>query len=238
MPDFASNFTNCVLPLEKGAAAFYINIDNPMTACNYRAEKDNASGQQKVVFMLSTCHQPAMESVPWKNVQKPRVIRYYNIHMGGVDRVDQQLHGFRTLRKSYKWYKKFGFRLMMQMTLNAHKVFQKSTEFTMNRHSFIHEIIATLITLRPSEQKREPIHDDTFHHLSGRHFISVERNPLEAKDQRPTKRCRECYASGIRTKNGSAIKKIYVCRACPSESSLHPETCFEIYHTKLNYDEV
>ena len=59
VPDFASNFTNCVLPLEKGAAAFYINIDNPMTACNYRAEKDNASGQQKVVFILSTCHQPA-----------------------------------------------------------------------------------------------------------------------------------------------------------------------------------
>ena len=36
----------------------------------------------------------------------------------------------------------------MQVTLNAHKVFQKTTESAMNLHSFIHEIIATLITLR------------------------------------------------------------------------------------------
>ena len=115
-----------------------------MTACKYRADKDKASGQQKIVFMLSTCHQPAMESIPGKNAQNPKVIRDYNIHMEGVDCVDQQLHGFHTLRKSYKWYKKLAFKLMMQMTLNAHKVFQKSTESTMNFLSFIHEIIATL----------------------------------------------------------------------------------------------
>ena len=82
--------------------------------------------------MLSTCHQPAMESILGKNVQKPKVIRDYNIHMGGVDHVHQQLSGFHTLRKSYKWYKKLAFKLMMQVTLNAHKVFQKSTEYSMN----------------------------------------------------------------------------------------------------------
>ena len=209
-----------------------------MTACKYRADKDKASGQQKIVFMLSTCHQPAMESIPGKNAQNPKVIRDYNIHMGGVDCVDQQLHGFHTLRKSYKWYKKLAFKLIMQMTLNAHKVFQKSTESTMNFHSFIHEIIATLITLRPSEQEREPIPDDTFHHSSGRHFILVKKAPPEAKDQRPTKRCRVCYARGIHTKNSSAIKTTYVCKACPCEPVLHPETCFEIYHTKLNYNKI
>ena len=76
------------------------------------------------------------------------MIRDYNIHMGGVDRVDQQLHRFHTLRKSYKWYKKLAFRILMQVKLNAHKVFQKTTESAVNLHSFIHEIIATLITLR------------------------------------------------------------------------------------------
>ena len=222
----------------KGAAVFYINTDNPMTACKYRANKDKASGQQKVAFMLSTCHQPVMESVPGKNLQKPKLIRDYDIHMRGVDRVDQQLRGFHIIRKSYKWYKKLAFRLMMQMTLNAHKVFQKSTKSTLNLHSFIHEIIATLIALHPSKQECEPIPDDTFHHLSGRHFILVKKAPPEAKDQRPTKRCRVCYVRGIPTKNGSAIKTVYVCQACPSEPSLHPETCFEISHTKLSYDEV
>ena len=108
----------------------------------------------------------------------------------------------------------------------------------MNLHSFIYKMIVTLITSLPSDQVREPIPDDTFHHLSGRHFILVKKAPPKAKDQCPTKRCRVCYAHRIRTKNGSAIKTIYVCKACPSEPGLHPETCFEIYHTKLNYDEV
>ena len=87
------------------------------------------------------------------------------------------------------------------------------------------------------EQEREPIPDDTFHRLSGRHFIFVvKKGPPEAKDQRPKKRCRLCYSRGICTKNGSALKTIYGRKACPSEPDLHPETCFEIYHTKLNYD--
>ena len=163
-----------------------------MTACKCRADKNKASGQQKFVFMLSTCHQPAIESVPRKNVQKLKVIRDYNIYMGGVDCMDQQLHGFHTLRKSYKWYKNLAFRLTMQMTLNAHKVFQKSTESTMYLHSFIHKIIATLITLHPSEQEHEPTPDDTFHRLSGWHFILVKKTPHKAKEQCPTKRCRVC----------------------------------------------
>ena len=95
-----------------------------------------------------------------------------------------------------------------------------------------------MITLRPSEQEHEPIPDYTFHRLSGRHFIPVKKSPPEAKDQHPTKWYIVCYACGVCTKNGSAIKTMYVCKACPSEYGLHPETCFEIYHTKLNYDEV
>ena len=66
-----------------------------------------------------------MEDVPKKNIQKPKVVKDYKMHMGGVDRVDQQLQGFHTLRKFFKWYKKLAFRLMIQMTLNAYKVFLK-----------------------------------------------------------------------------------------------------------------
>ena len=66
------------------------------------------------------------------------------------------------------------------MTLNNHKEFQKSTESTMSFHSFIQEIITTLITSCPSEQERQPIPDDTFYCLSGRHFISVKKIPPEA----------------------------------------------------------
>ena len=61
--------------------------------------------------MLLTAH-PAEMNATGKNdregtaVHKPTMIRAYNLHMGGVDRVDQQLHSIHLLRKSYKWYKK------------------------------------------------------------------------------------------------------------------------------------
>ena len=79
--------------LEKGTAAFYTNRDSIMIACKYRANKDKANGKEKLVYMLTTSHQPEMIEVPEKGA-KPSVVRAYNVHMGGVDRVDQQLHGF------------------------------------------------------------------------------------------------------------------------------------------------
>ena len=33
---------------------------------------------------------------------KPAILRSYNQHMGGVDHVDQQLHGIHILQKYYK----------------------------------------------------------------------------------------------------------------------------------------
>ena len=47
-----------------------------------------------MVFMLSTCHQPDMQEVGkdrnGNEIFKPTIIRDYNIHMGGVDRVDYE----------------------------------------------------------------------------------------------------------------------------------------------------
>ena len=42
-------------------------------------------------------------------VRKPEAIVYYNTNMGGVDRMDQQLHGIQLLKKTYKWYQKIFF---------------------------------------------------------------------------------------------------------------------------------
>ena len=57
--------------LEKGQATFYVNTKHPMVACKCRANKDKANGKQKVVYMLSTCHQPTMEDAPKQIIQKP-----------------------------------------------------------------------------------------------------------------------------------------------------------------------
>ena len=42
-------------------------------------------------------------------VKKPGAIVCYNANMGGIDRMDQQLHGIQMLRKTFKWYQKIFF---------------------------------------------------------------------------------------------------------------------------------
>ena len=43
--------------LEKGTSAFCKVSDKPIMACKYYSHKDKANNQQKVVYMLSICHQ-------------------------------------------------------------------------------------------------------------------------------------------------------------------------------------
>ena len=84
--------------LEKGEAAF-MKGEN-MLACKYRAMKNKANNQPKVVYMLSTAHPSTIVKTRKTDrdgnmVMKPRLITEYNLHMGGVDRVD--LHSIQAL---------------------------------------------------------------------------------------------------------------------------------------------
>ena len=91
--------------LEKGKAAFTHQETDPMIVMKYRATKDKANGKSKGIHMLSTYHQPVMDRVGAsanREVSKPLAIIAYNRHMGGVDRVDQQLHSLRALQNAYK----------------------------------------------------------------------------------------------------------------------------------------
>ena len=78
----------------------------------YRAKRDSARGQPKVVYVLSTSHGAAMKNTNRVDtdgnvIQKQTSIIDYNHNMGGVDLVDQQLDSLDVLRKSYKWYKSY-----------------------------------------------------------------------------------------------------------------------------------
>ena len=168
---------------------------------------------------------------------KPSMVKDYNSHMGGVDKVDQQLHGLHTLRKSYKWYKKLAFHLISQVALNAHKVYQMETGSTDTFLDFLQSVIASLVIVRPDAPVPVPIADDSIARLTGRHFPSLKAPTEGAKDKRPTKKCRVCYAKGKRSDKGHVLKTVYVCRFCPSEPGLHPETCFEQYHTLVDYSQ-
>ena len=162
------------------------------------------------------------------------MIRAYNVHMGGVDRVDQQLHSIHLLRKSYKWYKKLVLHLISQVILNGHKIFQKHTGYTGDFLSFLHIIITELLLSTPKLNLNKNIHiPDTILRLTGQHFPEQRKADENAKDKRPSKKCRVCYAKGFRSNKGQPLKTVYICKSCPSQPGLHVDGCFEIYHNFL-----
>ena len=146
--------------LEKGEAAFFRSTTEPrIVSCKYRTTKDKAGKQLKIVYMLSTIHAPNMTETNRKDregnsIMKPSMITLYSMHMGGVDKVDQQFHGLHTSRKTYKWYKKLAFRLISQMILNSHKLYifhaGKTTPFL----DYLHDVIAALVMQKPLAENR------------------------------------------------------------------------------------
>ena len=208
-----------------------------MIAVKYRSLKDKANKQPKVVFMLSTCHDAITKNTGKIDHHsgnahiKPLMTMEYNKHMGGVDRVDQQLNSLKVLRKSFKWHKKLVFRLFSQVILNAHKVYQKVTgKNNVTFLKFLRELIVALVTQTENTNANARTLDETCTYLTGRHFISVRKPLPGVSDQRPSKQCKVCYACKKTTDEGKPLKTVYICRFCPSEPGLHPE-CFEVYHS-------
>ena len=121
------------------------------------------------------------------DVIKPLAVRLYNLFMGGVDRVDQQLHGIHALRKTYKWYKKLAVRLIMQAALNAHKVFQYTTgKVEVDFLKYLHDVIALLVTITPRMIHDIPL-DGTVQRLTGRHFPEQKKHNAGDSGKRPAK---------------------------------------------------
>ena len=120
------------------------------------------------------------------------------------------------------------------MILNAHKTFLHETgKSKIAFLDFLQDTISSLVLINPAIPNNQ-ILDDTISRLTDRHFPSLKVASPDAKDKRPTKRCRECYARGKLSTKCQPLKTTYVCRFCPSKSGLHPDTCFEEYHTKVN----
>ena len=93
--------------------------------------------------------------------RKPALIREYNLHMGGVDPVDQQLHNVSPLRKVYTWYKKLAFRINMQMILNTQKIYVGYTGAKMPFQNFLKTVIKSWITVERDPQPEHIVLDET-----------------------------------------------------------------------------
>lgn len=129
--------------LQKGEMVHYESDDRNMMVVKYREASDRASGQPKVVHMLSTIHDTSKKNTGRQTrgdntpIIKPSCVFDYNKFMGGVDLTDQAL-GLGSLcpmRKTLKWYQKIFIRLLLQMILNAHKVYKKHLNAAASKHT-------------------------------------------------------------------------------------------------------
>jgi len=112
----------------RGESKFAVSSSGVL-AIKYRAQQDKANKQPKVVCLLSTDHANKVAASSKKDkdgnvLMKPTAVLDYNRSMGGVDLLDQQLESLKMNRKSYKWYKKLFFRLLLQCLLSAHKLYK------------------------------------------------------------------------------------------------------------------
>ena len=93
--------------MPKGSAA--CKYHQQILVMKYRAAQNKAPSKPKIVHVISTKHGSRMQNTTRRDaegniVQKPKAILYYNRKMGGVDTMDQQLHGIQMMRKTSKWY--------------------------------------------------------------------------------------------------------------------------------------
>ena len=101
-------------------------------------------------------------------VRKLQVVHHYNRYMGGVDRNDEMIANYISVRKSMKWTKKVAFHSIEEAVLNAYLLNKKSDN--RKRHlKFKLDTISALLSAGGTEIAA-PTADDR---LSGRHFPEV-----------------------------------------------------------------
>ena len=117
-----------------------------------------------------------MERVkPNSDVLKPIAIKSCNQHMGGVDRVDQQLHSLLVLRKTYKWYRKLAFRLNLQIIFNVYKIYVQRTNSSISFIDYVLDVVKMLAsnTENVPDNIRRPVNED-YLRLNGCHFPVIK----------------------------------------------------------------
>lgn len=193
---------------------------------------------KRAVHMLSTKHKGSAAHMTdvqsrWPNkppTPKPHVIIDYTKHMGGVDRGDHFVSSYQFMRRTKKWYRKLFFWLLEIAIINSYilyKVVQTQSNHTPLTHfayrkSLVRELVKEKVAQRPKSTRKRgrPAQGPPEERLHGRHFM--QRRPRST-------RCIVCHKKGLRKET------VYFCKTCTDQPNLHPEDCFELYHTLAKY---
>uniref|UniRef100_A0A1I8H3C2 DDE_Tnp_1_7 domain-containing protein n=1 Tax=Macrostomum lignano TaxID=282301 RepID=A0A1I8H3C2_9PLAT len=158
---------------------------------------DRKASGTKVVYLLDTSMPAACTDVrrvrrggQVDQIPKPTAVIQYNRNMGGVDRLDASVHLYHPNRKSYKWFQKVAFHLILTLVRNAWTLYKKCGG-TAKFLTFLENSIKTLIRdsgpgrARPPTQVPAPMQ-------ANRPIHSPMRLPATEAQARPSKRCRMC----------------------------------------------
>lgn len=194
--------------LKKGECIWQQN--GPVTVCKWKDKRD--------VLTISNMHVVEMVEVSNRNGKlsmKPNIIRDYNKGMSGIDRSDQMLSYYTSLRKTIRWPKKVSLHIIEIYIHNAHKIFQKVTSSKIKLIKFREEFVVALIgeEIQPVSKKMR---------LQELHYL--ESLPPTEKKQRPTKPCRICTQAKKRRETR------YFCPTCEEKPALCVEDCFKKFH--------
>ncbi|XP_054259947.1 piggyBac transposable element-derived protein 4-like [Macrosteles quadrilineatus] len=194
---------------------------------------------KRTVHMLSTFSKGSKHNttdVPskWPNkppTAKPHVILDYIKHMGGVDHTDHFISSYQFMRRTRKWYRKMFFWLFEVAIVNSYIMYkdiqQKHNKNPMSHRQFrtclVKSLVEEKLANRPIARKRgRPVYGPPNQRLDGNpHFMD--------RKEKGANRCVVCF------KNGRRRETIYFCKTCDSRPALHPDTCFEQFHTMAEY---
>ena len=149
---------------------------------------------------------------------KPNIVKDYNAGMCGIDKADQMILYYDSLRKTIRWYKKVGLHVLDIMMYNSYALnamFGTNKEISMFK--FREHVIKSLMGVTDSpEPDVQNAHD--FHYL-------MPLPPTEKKDK-PTKPCVVCSSQKKRRETR------YFCEQCRINPAICIGKCFKDYHDK------
>lgn len=192
---------------------------------------------RREVTMLTTFHEDKLvatgktDYMTGESKKKPECVKYYNVNMGAIDKVDMLLSSVECLRKSMKWYKKIFFHYIDLMIVNAYSLYKIKTGENISLAEFQLTLIRELLekycrdAYKPSKKGR-PSKGDNPLRLTGRHFLDVI--PSVPGGKKASQRiCHVCKHTEMRPKKRRDSR--YYCQDCNVGLCITP--CFQQYHT-------
>lgn len=175
------------------------------------------------VLTISNMH--AVEMVETTNrrgqkKQKPNIVKDYNAGMSGVDKADQMISYYDSLRKTVRWYKKVGLHVLDIMMHNAHFLnSQYGTNKNVSLLKYREQVIKSLLKIDDLPKEQSQNKNDV-------HYLMPI--PPTEKKKNASKPCRVCYSE-------KKIRKEtrYVCEVCPNKPALCIGLCFKTFHDKI-----